>query len=131
MYFAQAGEIADAWIEKDQKDMEAILSRNRHKEKYWIVLFEQIFPGKVRIKVQGGIPIVRVLREFDTKPRPLVGAHIAEVDNRRGKITWRTYPKDIPVDWKKVTDQELEQKQLIYECDIPEAYIYNKPATKG
>jgi hypothetical protein len=124
--FAEAGEIVDEWIERDEKDMETILSKNGHKEKYWVVLFENVIPGK-NIRFQGRTPIVRVLKDYDTQPKPLVGAHIAEVDNLRGKIIWRSYPKDIPVDWSQITDQEMVSKQLIYECDIPNAYIYNKP----
>ncbi len=124
--YVEAGEIVDAWIEKDEKDMETILNNNKRKERYWVVLFENVIPGKP-IRVQGGIPIVRVLKAFDTRPRPMVGAHIGEVDNKRGKITWRSYPKDIPVDWKRISDQELKTRQLIYECDIPSSYIYNKP----
>ena len=125
--YAEAGEIVDAWIENDEKDMEKILYKNRNmQDPYWVVLFENVLPGKP-IRVHGGIPIVRVLKDFTTKPRPLVGAHIGEVNNKTGKITWRSYPKDIPVDWKKVTDEEMKQRQLIYECDIPASYIYNKP----
>jgi hypothetical protein len=125
--YAQAGEIVDAWIETDEKDMNTILNRNRFKQDtYWVVLFENVIPGK-NIKYNGGTPIVRVLKDFPTKPRPMVGAHIAEVDNKRGKIIWRSYPKDIPVDWKQVTDEELTNRKLIYECDIPKSYIYNKP----
>lgn len=123
---AQVGEIVDAWIEQDEKDMEAILNRNCRKDRYWVVLFEQVHPGK-KIQFQGGTPIVRVLKDYDVRPKPLVGAHIAEVDNRKGKITWRTYPKDIPINWEKVTDEELSIRKLIYECDIPGSYIYNKP----
>lgn len=123
---AQAGEIVDAWIEKDEKDMNNILYRRRnYSDLYWVVLFEQVHPGK-NIKFQGGTPIVRVLKDYETKPRPLVGAHIAEVDNKRGRIKWRSYPKDIPVDWESMTDEDLKSKQLIYECDIPAAYVYNK-----
>jgi hypothetical protein len=124
---AQAGEIVDAWIEQDEKDMQKILFKNRRKtEPYWVVLFENVMPGK-NIRFQGGIPIVSVLKDYDTKPRPMVGAHIAEVNNQTGKITWRTYPKDIPIDWAKVTDEELSTRKLIHECDIPASYIYNKP----
>lgn len=124
--YAEAGEIVDDWIARDEKDMEKILFKNRLKEKYWVVLFENVMPGKP-LYFQGGTPIVRVLKDYDSQPRPMVGAHIAEVDNKQGKIRWRSYPKDIPVNWEKVTDEELKQKQLIYECDIPGAYIYNKP----
>jgi len=123
---AQVGEIVDAWIEQDEKDMETILNQNGSKtDPYWIVLYHQIFPNK-GVHFNGGKPFVRVLKAFFTKPRPLVGAHIAEVDNSRGKITWRVYPKDIPVDWEKITDNDLTQRNLIYECDIPQSYIYNK-----
>lgn len=123
---AQAGEIVDAWIESDTKDMERILYRRRnHSDPYWVVLFEMVHPKK-SIKFQGGIPIVRVLKDYDTKPRPLVGAHIAEIDNKKGKITWRSYPKDIPNDLEHLTDEYLETRKLIYECDIPDAYVYNK-----
>lgn len=123
----QAGEIVDAWIEHDEKDMWKILHKNRHKtEPYWVVLFENVIPGSP-YKFNGGTPIVRTLKDYDTKPRPLVGAHIAEVDNSRGKIIWRTYPKDIPIDWEKITDQDMSVKKLVYECDIPDSYIYNKP----
>ncbi len=124
---AEAGEIVDEWIERDEKDMDKILSLNTHKEKYWVVLFENVMPGK-NIRFQGRTPIVRVLKAYDSQPRPLVGAHIAEVDNTRGKITWRSYPKDIPVDWSQITDQEMQTKRLIHECNIPNAYIYNKPS---
>lgn len=124
--YAEAGEIVDDWIARDEKDMEKILSKNSSKDTYWVVLFENVIPGKP-IKMFGGTPIVRILKDYDVKPRPMVGAHIAEVDNKKGKIVWRSYPKDIPVDWSKITDEELKQKQLIYECDIPSSYIYNKP----
>lgn len=127
MKYVQAGEIVDAWIETDTKDMNAILYKNRNKKDlYWVVLFENVLPGKP-ITFNGGKPIVRVLKDYDTKPRPMVGAHIAEVSNRQGRITWRSYPKDIPIDWEKITDEELHTRQLIYECDIPGSYIYNKP----
>lgn len=125
--YAEAGEIVDEWIERDEKDMETILNMNGHKDLYWVVLFENVIPGK---QVAGKRPIVRVLKAYDSKPRPMVGAHIAEIDNRRGKITWRSYPKDIPVNWAQLTDQEMVQKKLIYECDIPNSYIYNKPKGK-
>ena len=137
----QAGEIVDAWMEVDEKDMNKILDQNKHHEKYWVVLFQNCFPGKsIKLDSSGvlrekaednkGIPFVRTLKAFYTKPRPMVGSHIAEIDNRIGKITWRSYPKDIPIKWgvsDKLHDEQLKQQQLIYECDIPSAYIYNKP----
>lgn len=127
MRYVEAGEIVDAWIEHDEKDMQKILYKNRNKKDlYWVVLFESVIPGKP-ITFNGGKPIVRVLKDYDTRPRPLVGAHIAEIDNKLGKITWRSYPKDIPIDWGRATDDELHTKQLIYECDIPDSYIYNRP----
>lgn len=127
----EIGEMVDAWIETDNKDINKILDQNKAKDLYWIVLFQQTFAG-TKVNYNGGKPFVRVLKAYDKKPRPLVGAHIAEVDNRRGKITWRSYPKDIPIMWDVISNQKCEEQlalnQLIYECDIPKSYIYNKPS---
>jgi hypothetical protein len=50
---------------------------------------------------------------------------VGEVNNKIGEITWEIYPKDIPIEWKKITDNAPNLKPLISKCKIPSSYIYN------
>lgn len=123
VYYADAGEIADSWVDEDKKEIEKILNANaRRQEKYWILLFEQVTPHK-KLHFCGARPISRTIKVYPTKPPPLVGCLIGEVDNRSGNLTWEIYPKDIPYTWDLLKDAA---KPEIYKCKIPNAYIYNE-----
>lgn len=120
---AQAGEIADSWMDLDRKEIEKILNANQKREDpYWILLFEQVTPHK-KLNFYGARPIVRTIKVYPRKPPALVGCCIAEVNNKQGSITWEIYPKDIPYTWDLLSDKV---KPEVYKCKIPDAYIYNK-----
>lgn len=120
--YAQAGEIVDGWIDEDNKEIERILNANQKLDKYWILLFEQVTPHK-KIHLMGARPISRVIKTYATKPPPLVGCLIGEVNNRTGELTWEIYPKDIPYKWDLLKKSAQPE---IYKCKIPNAYIYNQ-----
>jgi hypothetical protein len=121
--YAQAGEVADSWVEEDKKEIEKILNANgKRREKYWILLFEQVIPHK-KIHFCGARPITRTIKVYAVKPPPLVGCLIGEVNNQTGELTWEIYPKDIPYTWDLLKDAA---KPEIHKCKIPGAYIYNE-----
>lgn len=120
--YAEAGEIADHWIEDDNKEIQKIIEANQKLDKYWILVFQQVTPHK-KLYFCGARPISRAIKLFATKPPPLVGCLIGEVNNRHGEITWEVYPKDIPYKWSLLKDAA---KPEIYKCKIPSSYIYNK-----
>jgi len=120
--YAQAGEIVDSWIEEDNKEIAKILDANSKKDRYWILLFQQVTPHK-KLHFCGARPMVRTIRVFAFKPPRLVGCVIGEVDNKAGEIKWEVFPKDIPYKDRKLLDAA---KPEIYTSKIPNAYIYNK-----
>lgn len=131
---AQVGEIVDAMIETDERDLEKILNRRSNwPDPYWIVIFQQVhnrpLPKGMKTAVpmmENARPLVRTMKDYDTKPRPMVGLIVGEVNNRLGEITWEIYPKDIPIAWKKITDSPPDLRPLIHKSKIPASYIYNK-----
>jgi len=120
--YVQAGELVDSWIEEDKKEIEKILNANQRRDKYWILLFEQITPHQ-KLNLFGARPISRFIKAYPIKPPPLVGCLIGEVNNRTGELTWEIYPKDIPYKWDLLKNAA---KPEIHKCKIPNAYIYNK-----
>jgi hypothetical protein len=71
-------------------EMEKILNRNSHKEKYWIL-------GKAVIEKKHGKDVIRpFLQACDEKPGIIKQSFVYEVDNKRGVKTllWVMHPGD-------------------------------------
>lgn len=71
--------------------LEAILSQNSHKAKYWIL-------GKAKVEKHNGKDIIRpFLQACDEKPGIIKESFVYEVDNKRGVKTllWIMHPGDV------------------------------------
>lgn len=116
------GDVRDQIIADDQKQLEKILDANKHRrDPYWVVLFAK--PGKVR--VDGKMSIVKVFKPYNKKPQSQVGMIYGEVDNKMGKIFWRSNMPDANFDQGKLLAVGAKECQevLVDTTDIPEAYI--------
>ena len=72
-------------------EMEKLLNRNKHKDKYWII-------GKAEIRKVKGKEIVRpFLQACDEKPGLVRQSFVYEVDNKRGvkSLLWVMHPGDL------------------------------------
>ena len=68
-------ETTDEMMKADDKAVQDILNR-RPKGHYWIVIHHK--PSKLRMK-SGEQVLMRVVKDYDTKPKPLLGTIILEV----------------------------------------------------
>ena len=119
------GDVRDQIIADDQKQLEKILDANKNRrDPYWVVLFAK--PGKV--SVNGKMSIVKVFKPYNKKPQSQVGMIYGEVDNKLGKIFWRSNMPDANFDQGKLLAVGAEecQEMLVDTTDIPEAYITQK-----
>ena len=116
----EVGETSKAIIEDDEKQIEKILSENKHrKELYWIVLFAKPAKG---ITVEGRPTLIKVIKAYYTKPHQMVGMVVGEVNNVEGRIKWEVNMPDKPFGFEVLG---LQQDGLTtYETSIPQAYAY-------
>lgn len=90
----ELGETKQAMMRSDEQEVEAILNRRPHGH-YWIVIHHK--PTKMHLD-SGEMVIIRVVKDYDKKPLPLVGTIIMEVID--GTITkTEVSPHDAPIDW--------------------------------
>lgn len=93
----ELGETKQAIMQSDEKEVESILNRRPHGQ-YWIVIHHKV----TKMKLDTGEQVlIRVVKDYDKKPLPLVGTIIMEVCD--GSITkTEVSPHDAPIDWQQV-----------------------------
>lgn len=111
-------ETTDAIIEADNEQLQKILNANKHKDKYWIVLFAK--PSK-RF-VEGKPTLIKVLKAYSKKPTDMVGMIVGEVDNTKGTIDWTVNMPDVPFDYNSLPGEKQEQV-IVDQTTIPDAYV--------
>lgn len=117
----ELGETVDAILEDDMKMLEELMAENRDRRSpYWVVIAAK--PSKVKDK-QGRACIMRHFKAHFTKPRPMVGAIIAEINNADGKIKWEINPPDVPFNYEALGVEYIGTTTA--ETSIPQAYTYN------
>jgi len=95
----ETGETRDAIMEDVQKQIDAIISANKHRNSiYWIVLFAKPF----RQQVDGKPTLIQHVKPYATKPKGQVGMIVASVDNSSGKINWEINMPQKPFDFDKL-----------------------------
>ena len=117
----ELGETVDAILEDDLRMLEGIIAEHSGRaDPYWVVIAAK--PSKVRDKKGRGC-IMRHFEAHFTKPRPMVGSIIAEIDNVEGKIKWEINPPDVPFNYSALGVETIGT--ITAETSIPEAYKYN------
>ena len=115
------GETTDAIIEDDTKMLNELIDQNKdRRDPYWIVIAAK--PSKVKDK-KGRCCIMRHFKAHLTKPLPMVGAIVAEVNNAKGTINWEINPPDVPFAYGALGLKE--EGATVVETSIPQAYRYN------
>jgi hypothetical protein len=118
----ELGETKQAMMQADEKEVEAILNRRPHGH-YWIVIHHK--PTKARLDT-GELVIIRVVKDYDTKPKPLVGTIILEVLD--GEIVkHEVSPHDAPIDWGTIEKQAglVDYSTGFENHRAAKAYVYN------
>ncbi len=116
-------ETTQEMIRADEGSIEDILNR-RPTGHYWIVIAHKI--TKMRMDT-GEQVLMRVVKDYNTKPRKLVGTIVLEI--RDGDIIKEdVFPMDAPIDWAKIEPLAgfIENPGVITDRDVAPAYIYNK-----
>jgi hypothetical protein len=119
-------ETAQAMLESDMKEIENILNR-RPNGTFWIVAHHKPIP-KDRLQLTSGEQIImRVVKDYDTKPTPQLGTIVHTVKN--GEIVdTEVNLHDTPIDWATVShlagDQALPFVQE--RPDLKGSYVYNQ-----
>lgn len=118
----QVGETRDAIIEDDNRQIEAILNANKHREDpYWIVLFAKPAKGTV----DGKYTLMKHIKAYPIKPRSMVGMVIGEVNPKTGDISWETNMPQVPFDFTGLLalGAQAEDTLVLETTTIPHAYI--------
>lgn len=114
------GETVDAMIEDDQKMLNEILHQNRaRRDPYWVVIAAKGATVKDKF---GRHCLMKHFKAHYTKPRPMVGAIVAEVNNARGTIDWEVNPHDSPFAYEALGLQQ--DGVTTCQTSIPQAYLY-------
>lgn len=119
----ELGETVQEMIKADEKDVQKILNR-RPKGHYWIVIHHR--PSKVKMDT-GEYVLIRHIKDYDIRPKPLLGTIILEVKN--GEVTsHKINVHDIPLDHARLAPHlGLLDKPAVQtgRSDISGAYVYN------
>lgn len=118
----ETGETRDAIIENDEKQIQAILDANKNRgDKYWIVIFAK--PSKSC--VDGKPTLVKHIKPYHVKPKPMVGMIVGEVDNKKGTIDWDVNMPQRPFDFNALRGLGAQEcnEVVVETTSIPGAYI--------
>lgn len=115
-------ETTDEMMKADDKAVQDILNR-RPKGHYWIVIHHK--PSKLRMK-SGEQVLMRVVKDYDTKPKPLLGTIILEVKDG-DVISHSINLHDMPIDWERLSPHlGFESEALVQKKpNLAGAYLYN------
>lgn len=120
----ELGETVQEMMKADDKKVQDILNR-RPKGHYWIVICHK--PTKMKMDT-GEYVLIRLVKDYDKKPTPLLGTIILEVKN--GEIVdHQVNVHDVPIDCERLapflgsSEYPTVQKGR---SDIAGSYVYNK-----
>lgn len=117
------GETTDALMKNDDQMVQDILNR-RPNGHYWIVIHHK----KINKKMKTGEHVVmRHIKDYDKKPKPLVGMIILEVKD--GEIIDHVIsPHDAPIDYEAIEKHSglIEHPNVFDKHPIGKSYVYNK-----
>lgn len=118
----ELGETAQEMMKADDKEVQEILNR-RPNGHYWIVIAHK--PSKFKLDT-GERVIMRVCKDYDQKPRALVGTVVLEVKDGH-IIDHQINLPDAPIDWERVEQKAglIETPYVQQRPDIKDAYLYN------
>ncbi len=119
----ELGETVEEMMKADDQAVQDILNR-RPKGHYWIVIHHR--PAKVRMDT-GEYVLIRLIKDYDTRPKPLLGTIILEVKNG-DIISHKINVHDMPIDEERLAPLlGLETTSAVQKGrrDIAGAYVYN------
>lgn len=119
----ELGETVQEMMKDDDKAVQDILSR-RPTGHFWIVIHHR--PAKVKMDT-GEYVLIRLIKDYDTKPKPLIGTIILEVKN--GEVVGHQMNvHDMPIDEERLAPiLGLDAMPMVQKNrrDIASAYAYN------
>ncbi len=119
----ELGETAQEMMKADDQAVQDILNR-RPKGHYWIVIHHR--PAKMKMDT-GEYVLIRLVKDYDKRPKPLLGTIILEVKNG-DIVSHKINVHDIPVDMERLAPHlGLLDTPTVQEgrSDIAGAYVYN------
>jgi hypothetical protein len=120
----ELGETVEEMMKADDQDVQDILNR-RPKGHYWIVIHHK--PAKMKMTT-GEYVLIRLVKDYDKKPKPLLGTVILEVKD--GEIIDHTINvHDMPIDCERLAPllgHEITPAVQEGRADIARAYKYNQ-----
>lgn len=118
----ELGETTDEMMRADDQAVQDILN-DRPTGHYWIVIHHK----KTKSHLDTGeLILMRHVKAYDQKPKPLVGMVILEV--RDGEIVDHVIsPHDAPIDWESIEKQTngITNPTVFENHPISGSYIYN------
>ena len=119
----EIGETVQEMMKADDKDVQDILNR-RPSGHYWIVICHK--PTKMKMDT-GEYVLVRLVKDYDKKPKPLLGTITLEVKN--GEIvSHKVNVHDMPIDQIRLAPHlgfEVNPGVQMGRRDIANSYVYN------
>lgn len=119
----ELGETTEAMIKDDDLAVQEILNR-RPTGHYWIVLHHK--PSKMVLDT-GEKVIMRLVKDYNQKPRNLLGTIILEVKDGQ-VISHDINLHDAPIDWGAIENKAglIETPYVQTNKDNARAYVYNQ-----
>ena len=118
----ELGETSQQMMKDDDQEVQKILNR-RPNGHYWIVIAHK--PSKYKLDTGEKI-IMRVCKDYDKPPKPLMGTVVLEV--KEGQIIGHSINiPDAPIDWGTIEKKSglIENPYVQHRPDIGKAYLYN------
>tara|TARA_R110002126_G_scaffold80513_1_gene199187 strand:+ start:653 stop:1027 length:375 start_codon:yes stop_codon:yes gene_type:complete len=119
----ELGETVQEMMKKDDQAVQDILNR-RPSGHYWIVIHHR--PAKIKMDT-GEYVLIRLVKDYDKRPKPLLGTIILEVNNG-DIVSHKINVHDIPIDMGRLAPHlgllatpTVQEKR----SDIAGAYVYN------
>jgi len=119
----EIGETVQEMMKADDKAVTDILNR-RPTGHYWIVIHHR--PAKVKMDT-GEYVLIRLVKDYDTRPKPLLGTIILEVNNG-DIVSHQVNVHDMPIDNERLAPHlgfEINPVVQTGRRDIAGAYAYN------
>lgn len=120
----ELGETVQEMMKADDKEVQEILNR-RPTGHYWIVIHHR--PTKMRMNT-GEYVLVRLVKDYDTKPKALLGTITLEVKDG-DIIDKQVNVHDMPIDFDRLAPYlgfEVAPAIQTGRADVAGAYVYNK-----